>query len=403
MAISIAEALKAEVTPEEVKKIEKPPTLNMTAYDLYLKGKEYYSRYTDQDNISAMELFIEALRLDPEFTLAHAGLSDVFSQLAQKSNAKDLWLDSAYRHAQIVQKEEPDNSSGYKSMGLYYSIKGNTKKAMQEFRKAVDIDKNIEAVINLSRLYYRTGQLDKALELLSDAQWHDPMDTDLWFSFADTYYRLNDMPKASEYLEKALLINPNHVNSLLLKWLISVIVYDTETSFTVSQKLGFIGNDDSDKLLMLLQRAIHEEITDMDKTAWFIFDLMQGREMDYVDLPYIYNLIGYIYYAGSMMEKADELFNFKLMYNTDRIAQGEMSYKIRYEIAQIYAVKGDKKNAYKWLEEAFEAGWTEYSYAAIDPLFRSMQQDEQFKKLIENAREKVNAMQRQVDGGFSES
>ena len=403
VAISIAEALKAEVTADEVKKIEKRPTLNMTAYDLYLKGKEYYSRYTDQDNLGAMELFNQALILDPDFTLAHAGLSDAFSQLAQKSKAKDLWLDSAYRHAKIVQQEEPDNSSGYKSMGLYYSIKGNTLKAMQEFRKAVDIDKNIEAVINLSRLYYRTGQLDKALELLSDAQWHDPMDTELWFSFAATYYRLNNMNKASEYLEKALLINPNHVSSLLLKWLISVIIYDTESSFTVSQKLGFIGNDDTDKLLMLLQRVIQEEISDMDKTASIIHDLMKGREMDYADLPYIFNLIGYIYYTGNMTSRADELFNFKLTNNTNHIAQGEMSYKIKYEIAQIYAVKGDKKNAYKWLEEAVEAGWVEYSYVVIDPLFRSMQQDERFKKLIEKAREKVNSLQNHSKTGFFES
>lgn len=403
VAISIAEALKAEVTADEVKKIGKRPTLNMTAYDLYLKGKEYYSRYTEQDNISAMELFNEALRLDPEFTLAHAGLSDAFSQLAQKSKAKDLWLDSAYRHARIVQQEEPDNSSGYKSMGLYYSINGNTLKAMQEFQKAVDIDKNIEAVINLSRLYYRTGQLDKALILLSDAQWHDPMNTDLWFSFAATYYRLNNMPKASEYLEKALIINPNHVNSLLLKWLISVIVYDTETSFSVSQKLGFIGNDDSDKLLMLLQRLIQEEITNTIKTSSFILDLMKGREIDYADLPYIYNLIGYIYYIGNMTGIADELFSYKLTYNTDRIARGEMSYKFRYEIAQIYAVKGDKKNAYKWLEEAFEAGWTEYSYAAVDPLFNSLRQDERFEKLIEKARDRVNSMQSHSGTGFSKS
>ena len=121
-----------------------------------------------------------------------------------------------------------------------------------------------------------------------------------------------------------------------------------------------------------------------------------------MDLPYIYNLIGYIYYTGNMTEKADELFDYKLMYNTDRIEQGEMSYKIRYEIAQIYAVKGDKKNAYKWLEESLKAGWTEYSYAAIDPLLLTMQQEEQFKKILENARTKVNGMQGNTKAGFFE-
>jgi len=132
VALSIADALKAEVTKEEARHMGKKPTLNMTAYDLYLKGREYYSRYTEQDNISAMELFNKAIAQDPDFILPHAGLSDAFSQMAQRSNSKDFWLDSAYHHALIVQQEEPENSSGYKTMGLYYSINGNTSKAIKE-------------------------------------------------------------------------------------------------------------------------------------------------------------------------------------------------------------------------------------------------------------------------------
>ena len=67
VAQQIASALEVQMAPEEKERIEQKPTENLTAYDYYLKGREYYSRYRKQDNENAIELFQRAIELDPKF------------------------------------------------------------------------------------------------------------------------------------------------------------------------------------------------------------------------------------------------------------------------------------------------------------------------------------------------
>jgi adenylate cyclase len=396
VAVSIAKALRVTVTDVLKSGLKITPTSNMNAYDLYLKGKEYYSRYTESDNLSAIELFHQALQLDPDFVLAHAGLSDAFSQLAQKSNVKELWLDSAFYYASVVQKVDPASSSGYKSMGLYYSIIGESQKAIKEFEQAVAIDDNVEAKINLSRLYFRSGQLEKSLSLLNDAQWYHPMNADMWFNFGATYYRLQDYGKSEEYIEKSLFINPNHINSLLLKWFIAVLTKDNENSFTVAQKLGVIGNDDTDKLLIVLQKVIQERMIQTEDPANVIMPLLENREVDYIEIPYLYNLICYIYFNGGLRDRADTLIQYKIAYNMERMNNGDISYKFPYELAQVYAIRGDNDEAILYLNKALQNGWMEYSFASTDPSFFFLQSDKRFNEIIQKSIYKLDSIQLQV-------
>jgi non-specific serine/threonine protein kinase len=76
IAEKIANTLQVELSPEEKEKIAKKPTENLTAYDYYLRGREYYVRYRKQDNERAIELFKKALEFDPDFPLAYSGLGD---------------------------------------------------------------------------------------------------------------------------------------------------------------------------------------------------------------------------------------------------------------------------------------------------------------------------------------
>ena len=74
VAQKIAAALEAELTPSEKEVIQKKPTENLVAYDLYLRARDYYSRYNKQANETAIELLKKALEYDPQYALAYAGL-----------------------------------------------------------------------------------------------------------------------------------------------------------------------------------------------------------------------------------------------------------------------------------------------------------------------------------------
>src|SRR5580658_8601090 len=72
IARSIAQALRITLTPQEEKIMARKPTENPQAYDFYLRGKSY----TRRENMDyALQMFEQAIQLDPNFALAHAGIA----------------------------------------------------------------------------------------------------------------------------------------------------------------------------------------------------------------------------------------------------------------------------------------------------------------------------------------
>ena len=75
IARNIAEEIKAIITPEEEKRIEKRPTHNLIAYDLFLKGKNLEAPGNQQNAEKAIGFFKQAIEQDPEFALAYAEIA----------------------------------------------------------------------------------------------------------------------------------------------------------------------------------------------------------------------------------------------------------------------------------------------------------------------------------------
>ncbi len=72
IARSIAQALRITLTPQEEKTIARKPTENPQAYDFYLRGRSY----TRRENMDyGLQMFEQAIQLDPNFALAHAGIA----------------------------------------------------------------------------------------------------------------------------------------------------------------------------------------------------------------------------------------------------------------------------------------------------------------------------------------
>jgi len=67
------------------------------AYGFYTRGRQYYYLYHKQDNEHAIELFMKALKLDPHYALAYAGLGDCYGQRAIKFGFGGEWIDPELR------------------------------------------------------------------------------------------------------------------------------------------------------------------------------------------------------------------------------------------------------------------------------------------------------------------
>lgn len=95
MARKIAEALRVTLSPQELEALADKPTENLQAYDLYLRGKRYARRLTRQDVEFALQMFENALTLDPSFALAYAACANVCAMYYSFFSRDEVWMQRA--------------------------------------------------------------------------------------------------------------------------------------------------------------------------------------------------------------------------------------------------------------------------------------------------------------------
>jgi len=95
MARRIAEALRVTLSPEELEALSVKPTENLQAYDLYLRGKRYARRQTRQDLEFALQMFENAVAIDPSFALAYAASANACAMFYCNYSRDELWVERA--------------------------------------------------------------------------------------------------------------------------------------------------------------------------------------------------------------------------------------------------------------------------------------------------------------------
>ena len=97
MARKIAEALRVRLSPQELEALADKPTENPQAYDLYLRGKRYARRQTRQDVEFALQMFENAVVLDPSFALAYSACANACAMYYSIFSRDQIWIDRAGR------------------------------------------------------------------------------------------------------------------------------------------------------------------------------------------------------------------------------------------------------------------------------------------------------------------
>ena len=90
-----AEALRVTLSPEELEALAVKPTENLQAYDLYLRGKRYARRQTRQDLEFALQMFENAVAIDPSFALAYAASANACAMFFCNYSRDQVWVERA--------------------------------------------------------------------------------------------------------------------------------------------------------------------------------------------------------------------------------------------------------------------------------------------------------------------
>ena len=111
IAHKIAEALRITLTPQEQEALAAKPTENAQAYDLFLRGKSFARRVTRQDTEFALQMFENAVALDPQFAIAHAAIAYTCAQYHWHFERAPAWIErakAASQRASALGKDAPE-------------------------------------------------------------------------------------------------------------------------------------------------------------------------------------------------------------------------------------------------------------------------------------------------------
>jgi serine/threonine protein kinase/Tfp pilus assembly protein PilF len=124
LAMQIAGALQVTLSVDQQANLQRKPTANLTAYDLYLQGRKSWEAHRQEDNDRAVELFKQSLEQDPKFVLAYVGLAEAYIDRVKQFHGPDSWLDSAIDLCQRAIALDPKQLRAYTGLAAAFSLKG---------------------------------------------------------------------------------------------------------------------------------------------------------------------------------------------------------------------------------------------------------------------------------------
>ena len=184
------------------------PTENLEAYQLYLRGRDLYMK---RDHVlDSVELFQQAVDLDPGFTEAWANLGAT-AQLAS------FWSDEGYReyrarslaaikHALTL---DPDNGLAHAILGMHYQHEMRWEEALTEIDLAIELNPNeSNSLLYKGEVLVMLGYTKEAIEVLKQAEIVDPVFANVQVWIIGAYLRAGEYEKAQKHITQIRQLDP---------------------------------------------------------------------------------------------------------------------------------------------------------------------------------------------------
>ena len=176
LTTSLSAAIAAEIYRAEASAPPRPSSNDITAWDRFLKGLSYYYLHTKADYETSIDLFREAIALDPTLSIARAYLATIQMQGMQFGwikSTRELWK-SAMSLAESSVRLDPRSSFAFSILSYLYAIEGRFEEAMDAIRRAVELnpyDMGARGVQGMC--HFVSGEHRRAIELFSMATQRD--------------------------------------------------------------------------------------------------------------------------------------------------------------------------------------------------------------------------------------
>ncbi|NIM90548.1 MAG: tetratricopeptide repeat protein [Candidatus Aminicenantes bacterium] len=224
IAQNIVQALRIELSEEEKQMLEKSGTKDVQAYDFYIRGREYFQQYHCRSFKYAIEMFSQAIKKDPEYALAYAGLADTYAQYYMYCDRNKENLDQALLASKKALDLDPELAEAHVSRGLTISQNLEYEEAEKEFETAIRLNpKLFDAYYFYGRTLRVQGKHKQAALVFEQASQVRPEDFQAPTFLVSAYADLGLEKEASEanaraveVFKKHLELNPDDSRALVL-------------------------------------------------------------------------------------------------------------------------------------------------------------------------------------------
>jgi adenylate cyclase len=395
IARQIVETLQARLSPDQHVRMALAPTENMSAYDLYLRGREHNQRLTRADLAAAQELFREAIRLDPGFAAAHAGLSYSFAAMMGYHQDGPHWNDSASVAARTAVRLDPAGADGWNSLALVQWNTGHFEEAVATYDRVLALrPSEAEAYWGLAFIRWLQGRVPEGLRLAERATELDPGHPGHLTKLGRMWASLGDASRAEESFRSAIALQPDFpfAHQDLLWVLIGTGRFgDAEAHLrSIASEPNLIREYHQNSFLLALSRGRYQEAVEWHQRdrGW-----IEGGLVGTAD-------VGFALYRAGRTSRAREMLQRELAAAEPLLESSPEDFFLSLHVGRAAAVLGDTDTALKWLEHAADKGWRAYPIIDIarDPVLESLTGDPRFDRLRSRILEDVARMRAEVEG-----
>ncbi|MFL6209565.1 MAG: protein kinase domain-containing protein [Pyrinomonadaceae bacterium] len=336
IAREISERLRLRLTGAEQKQLAKNYTQNPEAYELYLKGRYFFDKRTVGGFRRSKEYFQEAIKKDPNYALAYAGLANAYTPSdfmllptetmaeAKAAAKRALELDNTLAEAHTAQAR----------ILLFYDL--DWQGAERELKRAIELNPNYtESHHMYSHYLIYVGQIEQSLAESRRALELDPLDALLNVHLGWHYLYARQYDQALEQMHKAIEMEPNFFRAHL-----------------------FLG------------RAYEQK--GMYKEALAAYQRALALEVDSAETVV---MLGHLYaVSGERAEALRVLDGLRERYKKKEVSA--------YDLAIIYVGLGEREQALAWLRQAYEERFGGLLLLKADPIFDSLRSDPRYQDLL---------------------
>lgn len=388
VALAIGDALLAQLSSGERRRIESPVTDNIRAYQLYLRQHRLMGN-DPIDNRKAIELLEQVLELDPNFAEARARLSwrhtwnsRMTGDRSESNRAEALALE--------VINQDPDLAIGYYALGAALEELERVKEAGAAYARTYQLDLNFSSVLTDGSFYFATqGVPAEGLEMAFRAVSLDPNNPNVrWHAFMPLFL-LGDIKRSAAWLELARDEGMEFHRLAAAEAELKLAQGNTDEAAALAREMLEQYPDTREARLMALWLLF------LTGNAAEVGDelIAIGHEspgaiaMDYIAPRSMRTLMALVLAERGDDAAAGRALDESLQAAKVAVANGSTHQGRAIDAASVHAYRGNHDAALRELERAFELGFRADFALAIDPFFVPLRDESRFQVLLERMAE----------------